>query len=282
MRPAFASLLIVGAILLGFYLVLVSLLYFRQDGFLFFPVRSDPTLARKWRSARVEIPSGGTWIEGWWAESPEAAGAATVLYFGGNAEDVLYTAESARQLHARRLLVTCYRGYGGSPGRPSQAALFADALAIYDQALRRPGVAPEEIVVMGRSLGSGVATYLASRRPVRAAILVTPFDSMVAVGQRHYPFFPVRAMLRNPFPSDELARRTAAPALILAGDRDDIIPAQHAERLYAAWAGAKELHVLHGAGHNDIEQHPDYYPRINAFLDRLQRAAERLESPPSE
>jgi hypothetical protein len=275
MRPVFVSLLIVAAILLGLYLALLALLYFRQDGFLFFPVRNDPALARKWRDSRVEIRSGGTVLEGWWAENPEAAGAATVLYFGGNAEDVLHAAESGRDLHARRVLVTCYRGYGGSQGKPGQAAFFADALAIYDAALRRPGIAPAEIVVMGRSLGSGVATYLASERPVRAAILITPFDSMVAVAQRHYPFFPIRALLRNPFPSEELARRAAAPALFLAGDRDDIIPASHAERLYAAWSGPKEMQILRGAGHNDISEHPDYYPRINAFLDRLRSGGGR-------
>jgi fermentation-respiration switch protein FrsA (DUF1100 family) len=271
MRPLLTSVSIVVAILGGLYLALLAYLYFQQEGLLFFPVKSDPLLARQWRDRRVEIPSGRLVLEGWWAENPAAAGAPTVLYFGGNAEDVLHTAEAGQLLHARRLLVTCYRGYGGSPGKPGQAALYEDALAIYDYVVRQAGVAPDGVVVAGRSLGSSVAIYLAAHRPVRGVVLVTPFDSMVAVARRHYPFFPAGMLLRNPFPSEELARQATAPALVLAGGRDDIIPAAHAERLAQAWAGAKELHVLAGAGHNDIQGHPEYYPRINEFLDRVRR-----------
>ena len=245
--------------------------FLRQDSLLFFPVKTNPALARQWRERRVEIRSGGTLLEGWWAENPERSGSPVVLYFGGNAEDVLYAAESARELHARRLLVICYRGYGGSQGKPSQAALYQDGLAVYDWAVRQPGVAPEDLVVFGRSLGSSVATYLAAHRPVRAAILVTPFDSMTEVAGRHYPIFPIRLLIRNPFPSTEHARRAHVPVLVIAGGRDDIIPAEHAERLLQAWAGPKEMHLLAGAGHNDIEGDPEYDPAINGFLDQLRR-----------
>ncbi len=154
MRPALASALIVVAILLGIYLALLALVYFKQDSLLYFPVRTHPDLARQWRERRVEIRSGEVALEGWWAENPDVAGTATVLYFGGNAEDVLYTAESANRLHARRMLVTAYRGYGGSQGKPGQEALYQDSLAIYDETLRRPGVRPQDVVVLGRSLGS--------------------------------------------------------------------------------------------------------------------------------
>lgn len=269
MRTALASLSIVLAILAALYLGLVALLYFRQESMLFFPVRTDPRLAREWRERRVEIPAGPISIEGWWAENPPGAGRATVLYFGGNAEDVLGTAEAAPLLHARRLLVTSYRGYGGTPGTPGQEALYADALAVYDYAVRHAGAAPGEIVLAGRSLGSGVATYLAAHRPVGGVVLITPFDRLASVAARHYPYFPVRALMRNPFPTDDFARRVTAPALLLAGTRDDVIPAEHAERLARAWAGPKEIHLLEGAGHNDIQEHPEYYARINRFLAGL-------------
>ena len=99
-----------------------------------------------------------------------------ILYFGGNGEDVLRTATTSQKLDARKLLFVNYRGYGRSTGKPGQAALYEDASSIYDYAIGR-GISPESIVVMGRSLGSAPASMLAGCRPVRAAILITPFDN---------------------------------------------------------------------------------------------------------
>src|SRR4029453_11306181 len=103
------------------------------------------------------------------------------------------------------------------------------------------GVAPEHIVVMGRSLGSGVAAMLAGARPVRAAILITPFDSLAAVAAGHYPLLPVRLLLRHPFPSTDWAKRSKAPVLILAAERDTVVPAAHAQKLLQAWSGEKRI-----------------------------------------
>jgi pimeloyl-ACP methyl ester carboxylesterase len=85
----------------------------------------------------------------------------------------------------------------------------------------------------------------------------------------HYPFLPVRLMLRHPFPSEDWAQRTRAPALIIAAERDSVVPAGHARMLFEAWAGQKQFHVLPQTGHNDIEMHPGYYPLINEFLSAL-------------
>jgi pimeloyl-ACP methyl ester carboxylesterase len=263
------SMLTFIALLAGTFLVLCLFMYVRQDSFLFFPLQNDPSLLRQWEQQRVEIASGDGTIEGWWLDAAPSSTGKIILYFGGNAEDVLYTAATSQRLHARRVLVTNYRGYGASQGKPSQAALYQDALAIYDYAVQHTGIRPEDIIVMGRSLGSGVATYLAAHRPVRAAVLITPFDSISAVAQYHYRFLPVGILLRHPFPSDTFAPKITAPVLIVAGELDQVIAARHAERLFAAWAGEKKIHVLSGAGHNDIDQHPDYYRLVNEFLESL-------------
>src|SRR4030095_10671709 len=165
----------------------------------------------------------------------------------------------------RAVVVVNYRGYGGSTGQPGQKELYDDGLAIYDYAIRR-GVPPQHIVVMGRSLGSGVASMLAGARPVHAAILITPFDSLASVAAGHYPFLPVRLLLRHPFPSAEWARLAHAPALIMAAEQDSVVPATHARKLFDAWAGPKQFHVLPQTGHNDIDMHPDYYRLIDEFL----------------
>jgi pimeloyl-ACP methyl ester carboxylesterase len=262
------TLIIVGLASAGF-VGMCLLLYLKQDSFLFVPQRTDVAMAEQWRTQRVEIRSGEQLIEGWWAEDPAAASRAVVLYFGGNAEDVLVTAVTAQQIGARKLLVTNYRGYGKSGGRPGQVALFADALAVYDYAVKQPGVSAADVVVMGRSLGSGVATWVAANRPVAGAILITPYDSILSVAKNHYSVFPVRMLLRHPFPSQELAAKAKAPALMIAAELDTVIPPIHTRRLAEAWAGPKEIHELAGMAHNNVEQNPGYYPLIRAFLQRV-------------
>ena len=259
---ALLTLLIVGA---GGFLLICVLLYFGQERSIFFPRPNDPLLRQQYSAQRIEIASTGAQLEGWWIENPQATTPAVVLYFGGNAQDVLYTASAASDIDARAVVVVNYRGYGGSAGEPGQQALYDDGLAIYDYAIAR-GVRPEHIVVMGRSLGSAVASMLAGARPVRAAILITPFDSLVAVAAGHYPFLPVRLLLRHPFLSTDWAKRTKAAVLIIAADRDSVVPARHAQQLFDVWAGEKQIHVLAGMGHNDVETHPDYYRLINGFL----------------
>lgn len=258
------SLLVFAGIVAAIFLALCALLYFGQESFIFYPRPNDAALVEHWRPHRVEITSGDNTLEGWWAENPQAATSAVVLYFGGNAEDVLYTASTAQRFDARATLVVNYRGYGGTPGKPSQAALFEDGRAIHAYVLAQ-GVPASDIVVMGRSLGSGVAAMLASERPVRAAVLITPYDSLAAVAAHHYSLFPVRLLLKHPFPSTDFARRSDVPALILAAEDDDIVPAIHARRLHEVWSGS-ELHVLDGVGHNDIDLHPEYYDLLNRFL----------------
>jgi fermentation-respiration switch protein FrsA (DUF1100 family) len=252
----------------GFGLV-CALLYFGQERSIFFPTPNDAQLRQRYSAQRIEIAVPGATLEGWWIENAQARTPAVVLYFGGNAEDVLYTASTASSIDARAVVVVNYRGYGGSTGEPTQKALYDDGLAIYDYAIKR-GVPAERIVVMGRSLGSGVASMLAGARPVRAAILITPFDSLAAVAAGHYPWLPVRLLLRHPFPSSDWAKRTRAPALFLAADNDNVVPAAHAHKLFQVWAGPKQIHVLAPSGHNDIETHADYYRLINEFLAAAQ------------
>lgn len=262
LMTALLTLLIVGV---GGIALICVLLYFGQESSIFFPRPNDPQLRQQHLAQRFEIATTEALLEGWWMENPRATTPVVVLYFGGNAEDVLYTASTASRLEARAVVVVNYRGFGGSTGEPGQQALYDDGLAIYDYAIER-GVPREHIVVMGRSLGSGVAAMLAGARPVRAAVLITPFDSLAAVAASHYPFLPVRLLLRHPFPSADWAKRTQAPALMLAAERDDVVPATHAQKLFEAWAGEKQIRLLDGTGHNDIDAHPDYYRLINEFL----------------
>jgi pimeloyl-ACP methyl ester carboxylesterase len=178
-----------------------------------------------------------------------------VLYFGGNAEEVSgMLGEVAAENPGTAWLLTDYRGYGAS----------ADALRWYDYAVRE--LKPARVFAFGRSLGSGVAVALAARRALAGVILVTPYDSLVAVAKRHYPYLPVRWLLRHRFDSIALAPRLEAPLLCLIAGDDELIPPVHAERLYAAWGGPKHRLVLAGAPHGDPDSAPGFWPAIRRFV----------------
>ncbi len=174
-----------------------------------------------------------------------------------------------------------YRGYGSSEGKASETALKADALTVYDALAARlgPGV---PIVVMGRSLGSGIAAYVAAHRDVAGVILVTPYDSLVDVGQDAHPLVPVSLLMRNRFDVAPDAARVKAPTLMLVAGADTLIPPRHAARLAALWAGPKEVHTVDNATHGNIIDNPQYWKYIKTFLDKLfVKASEGEETPPA-
>ncbi len=192
------------------------------------------------------------------------AGPKALIYFGGNAEDVSASlADFAAAFPDRALYLMHYRSYGGSTGTPTEAALHADALALFDQVRREH----PDIALMGRSLGTGIAVRLATKRPASKLILVTPYDSIAAVAADQFRYFPVRWLLTDKFDAIGDAPAVRIPTLILQAEHDEIIPGRHTEALAAAFAKdvASRL-VIRGAGHNDISVKPEYFDAIRAAL----------------
>ena len=220
----------------------------------------------------------GTRLHGWLRHTAEeeAAPPGLVIYFGGNAEEVSGQMHDAGMLAPWSFAAFNYRGYGLSQGRPSETALADDALAIYDRLAARDDVDPSRIVIFGRSLGSGVAVQLAASRPVRAVVLVSPFDSLRSIARRQYPFVPVSLLLKHPFDSLARAPEIEAPLLVLAGERDRLIPHALSRRLHDAWAGPKRWVLIPEADHGDIHTRPGYWPPMREFLASLAPAPLRL------
>ncbi|MGI9538353.1 MAG: alpha/beta hydrolase [Desulfocapsaceae bacterium] len=192
-----------------------------------------------------------------------------LLYFGGNAENVLQSSDELQRIYPdSTLYLMNYRGYGGSTGKPTEEALFSDALALYD----RVASGHEEVIVMGRSLGTAVAVNLAAVRPVKGMVLVTPYSSMVALARHYYPFLPVNALLKDRFESSLYAPHIDIPVLALIAERDEIIPAKISDGLITSFnEGVAEKVVIETAYHNTIDNYPSYNSSIKNFITRLQQ-----------
>jgi uncharacterized protein len=144
-----------------------------------------------------------------------------------------------------------YRGYGGNSGSPTEAGLHIDARAARNYLLGRHDIDATRLVYFGESLGSAVAVELAAEHPPAALILRSPFTSAVDVGQFHYRLLPVRWLLRDRFPSIDRIAHVRTPVLVIAGDRDGIVPVDQSKRLYEAANAPKRLVIISGADHND-------------------------------
>lgn len=187
-----------------------------------------------------------------------------LLYFGGNAEDV---AQSINEFQAAlpnfTLYFVNYRGYGGSGGSPSEHGFFHDALHLFDEIASRHGA----VSVLGRSLGSAVATMLASERDVDRLILITPFDSIASIAQAHYRWLPVSLLVRDKFDSAARAAAVTCPTLILIASADEVIPRQHTDNLVDALAHAPLTVIeISGTTHNSIGSAPRFLDSIAQFL----------------
>jgi hypothetical protein len=253
-------------ILVGVAVCVPLLLWLFQERLIFFPrpLESRPPLRAGVEEVAITAADGAS-LRGWLVGGGGSP-APLVIYFGGNAEEVSWLAEVAGEFAGWSLLLVNYRGYGESEGKPGEKQLLADALAVYDYARRHQGVNPERIVAMGRSLGSGVAVYLATERSLRGVILVSPYDSLVEVGRRHYPYLPISLMLRHRFDSIGRAPRIDAPLLCLVAAGDRIIPTPHSNALFAAWRGEKTWREVPNADHDSIAGEPEYWRSIALFL----------------
>lgn len=270
---AAASLLL---LLVAGYALLCLLLFLMQERLLFpappLDTAAAAQVARELPGSEYSLHTAdGETLRGWLHLPPGAGPHPLLLYFGGNAEEVSGWMLERAQLPGWGFAALNYRGYGASSGRPSEAALLADAVQLFDTLARDPRVDSGRMVVVGRSLGSGVAVPLVARRTARALVLLTPFDSARAVARHHHGYAPVRWLLRHPFDSLALAGDIATPALVLLAERDAVIPPAHGRRLAEAWGGPATVRMLAGADHASALQHPEAWPAIQRFLEPLSR-----------
>jgi uncharacterized protein len=233
---------------------LIGLMWSQQRRLIYFPspgpVPPAAALLPDGRDVVLETDDGirlGAWY------FPVPGRGPAVLVCNGNGGDRSMRAELAAALNRAGLSVLLfdYRGYGGNPGRPTEEGLAADARAAQAWLAAQPDLDPKRIVYFGESLGAAVSLGLAVERPSAALVLRSPFTSLGDVGAVHYPWLPVRRLLLDRYPSMERVASLRVPVLVIAGDRDDIVPASLSKRLYDAAAEPKQWLLVPGAGHND-------------------------------
>jgi uncharacterized protein len=237
---------------------LVALMWSQQRRLIYFP-SPGPVV-----SAAAVLPSGrdvvletedGIRLGAWYLPVAGGGRGPAVLVCNGNGGDRSLRAELAVALNRAGLSVLLfdYRGYGGNQGRPSEDGLAADARAAQAWLSAQPDVDPKRIAYFGESLGAAVAVGLAVQRPPAALLLRSPFTSLADVAAVHYPWLPARRLLLDRYPSIERIASVSAPVLVIAGDRDDIVPASLSRRLFDAAVDPKRWLLVPGAGHNDRE-----------------------------
>ena len=248
------------------YVLIGGYLFFEQKRFIYFP--TPPSLTHLHKEEAYFFDDAVVKVVSVNQEKSQA-----ILYFGGNAEAVEHNAGvfKVRFPNYASYFVK-YRGYGGSTGTPSEENLYSDALAIFDDLARKY----TDVSVIGRSLGSGIATFVASQRAVRNLVLITPFDAIESVAQSVFPFFPMPFLLTEKYPSIDHVPLIDANTLIVIAGQDQVISKKHSDRLVEAFYQRQNeaqvsVVVIPDAGHNDLSEFPLYDKTLVAFLKTKQK-----------
>jgi uncharacterized protein len=242
---------------------MLSRIWAQQRRLIYFPSPGPVPLVAGARDVVLQTEDGirlGAWYF--------PAGRTAVLVCNGNGGDRSMRAPLAAALNrlGHSVLLFDYRGYAGNPGSPTEGGLAADARAGQAWLAAQPDV--DQIVYFGESLGAAVAIGLAMQRPPAALVLRSPFTSLADVAAVHYPWLPARRLLLDRYPSIDRIASLSVPLLVIAGDRDDIVPEALSRRLYDAAGEPKRYAVIRGAGHNDPDllDGPQMLDVIGGFL----------------
>jgi pimeloyl-ACP methyl ester carboxylesterase len=235
-------------------------------------------LARSEGLERWQSPSGKAL--GWKRLSPAQPARGRVLIMHGNAGTAFQCGHYADTIQGAAPLdvfIVEYPGYADRPGKPSERALYESAAEAFELL---PANGP--VYLVGESLGTGVAAYLAGRYPetVAGLILLAPYNRLAAVGQAHMPIFPVRLLLRDRFPAEDYLRSYHGPLAVLVAGQDTAIPEKFGRRLYEGYAGPKRLWEFPQGDHGTVMFQPSaLWKQVVAFQVEKPKGAEPLYPP---
>lgn len=239
-------------IAVGGYAGLCVIFFVFQRSFIYMPTPVTPAHVAAFT---LEVPGATVRVSTRPQDGPKG-----LLFFGGNAEDVAYTVpELAKAFPNLAIYAMHYRGYSGSSGRLSEAALRSDARALFTLVhTRHP-----DVIVVGRSLGSSLAIQLAAEEPVSRLVLITPFESILSIAKRTAPFLPMSLLLHDRYESWRYAPRVTCPTLLIAASHDELVPLADTQRLIAGFPpNVATLRVIEGTDHNSVSGEAEFWDAI--------------------
>lgn len=263
---------ILGLMLIA-YTGAVLLLMFLENSLIFFP---SPFPAGNWQPVGLPIEDAefsaadGAALHGWYV--PHAKPRGVVLFCHGNAGNITHREEILRRLHrvaGVSVFIFDYRGYGRSQGKPTEAGVLADARAAREWLARRANLPAKRLILMGESLGGAVAVHLAAEGGARGLILESTFTSLPDVAAYHFPWVPVRLLMRTRLDALAKIREYRGPLLQSHGDQDTIVPYDLGRRLFEAAHEPKQFITFPGGDHNDLRD-VDYYEKLGEFIAGLE------------
>jgi len=254
------------------YLSLCAFLYVKQEDLLFHPNPKTLAEIQKILSANPEfdtlnlVMKDGTKISGYISSKNSNVKLPLIIYFEGNTEEVSHVMDKQKYFENCSVALINYRGWGLSEGKPSEKTMFSDAVEVYDNLKNRNNIDTSRIYVIGRSIGTGVATYLSSQRKVAETFLITPYDSMIDVAQDQYPYVPIFMLIKHPFESYKYAPRITSRMMALIAKHDMTISAQRSFNLIQAWSGKTSWMEIN-ADHSSIMNNELVWKKIEENIN---------------
>jgi pimeloyl-ACP methyl ester carboxylesterase len=254
-------LLIVG------YVLICALLYFKQDNFLFHPSHAPVGDLEKYAREVQFEPWTNTKGEriGWKSTGDDAAPNALLFCHGNGGFALRPDTSNLRQDGRFQVFLLEYPGYGARPGEISTRSFIAAALDAVDTLAAQKN---RRIFLLGESMGSGVVCASAAAQPekISGLALLVPFDSLAAAAGSHYPWIPIRMLMRHKLDSDKNLEHYRGPVAFIVAGRDTTIPPKHGKKLYDEYTGRKRLWLVSDAGHNDYDELMQNWPQVIAWL----------------
>ena len=252
-----------------FYVFLTSVMYIFQRKLLYFPLKIRPSLGGLDEVySEVQTQTGDQLALSHWYSK---RGLPYIVVFHGNAGNIEGRGYKFKFLvdQGYSVLLVSYRGYGDNPGQPTERNLISDSTLALEWLFKQEGISPEEVILFGESLGSGVAVALAAQYPVKGVIFDGAYSSIADVGQSAYFLIPVRWLLKDTWDSQSRIQKVRSPILFIHSKKDSIVPFRFAQKLFQAANEPKKSLWLEHSGHNDNLETESVKKSIIDFIQSL-------------
>lgn len=247
------------------YFAFLFYLYFYQERLIFVGAKPNYLAYQSLEKYANALEFDDVTLQGWRIEGEKDNKSPVIIYFGGNAQDVAYKIPFLTQVHSGPIYTYNYRGYGLSEGKPNEDRLFHDASRIFQFVTKQN--ADKKVVVIGQSLGTAVAGYVASIHNVEKLILISPLSTLYDIVRTRYYYLVPKFIVRNKLNLIEYVRSVTAHSLVISGAMDKLIPSVLSKNTFDQIQGLKQRIEISDAGHNDILFHEETIQTIKKFLE---------------